>query len=333
MSKNSDYQNTGKTAGLALGSLLLLGLAACSQESAQEQAADTAPAAPAPYVFDRPAVPPGPPASDLLGRGEYLVEGIVGCGNCHSGRDDDGNFVAGLEYAGNFVIAEPGFTAYAPNITPDPETGIGEWTDAEIERAIREGITRDGRVMGPPMAFPYYRDISSNDMAAIIAYLRARPAVRREIPESTFNIPLPPNWGPPVTGPVPDVPRTDQIAYGRYLSHTLGHCTQCHTPLVNGVEDFSRIGAGMNIYPQPFGYEWSALAANITQHETLGIGAWTDDEIKRAITIGISRDGRQLLPFMGFDFYARISDEDLDAIVAYVKTLPPSEATPPAGEE
>lgn len=329
MLKKLDY----KTTGLALGSLVLLGLTACTQEAAPpESAADTAAPAPAPAaepVFQRDPVPPSPPASDLLGRGEYLVEGIVGCGNCHHGRDENGEFVPGMEYAGNFVIAEPGLAAYAPNITPDPETGIGDWTDDEIERAIREGINRDGRVMGPPMAFAYYREISSNDMAAIIAYLRSRPAVRNEVPESTYDIPLPPNWGPPVTAPVPDVPRDDQIAYGRYLAHSLGHCTQCHTPLVNGVEDFSRIGAGMNIYPQPFGVEWSALAANITQHETLGIGAWTDDEIKRAITQGISRDGRQLLPFMGFSFYERISDEDLDAIVAYIKTLPPSEATPP----
>lgn len=319
-----------ETVGVTIGSLLLLGLAACSQDQMPAESSGGAASAPAPApVFQRESVPPSPPASDPLGRGEYLVESIVGCGNCHHGRDDEGQFVPGMEYAGNFVIAEGGFTAYAPNITPDPETGIGQWTDREIERAIREGINRDGRVMGPPMAFPYYREISSNDMAAIIAYLRSRPAVRNEVPVSTYNIPLPPNWGPPVTEPVPDVPRDDQVAYGRYLAHSLGHCTQCHTPLVNGVEDFSRIGAGMNIYPQPFGYEWSALAANITQHETVGIGAWTDDEIKRAITQGISRDGRQLLPFMAFDFYAKISDEDLDAIVAYVKTLPPSEATPP----
>ncbi len=258
-----------------------------------------------------------------------MVEGIVGCGNCHSGRDDDGNFVPGLEYAGNFVIEEPGLLAYAPNITPDVETGIGGWTDEEIERAIREGITVEGRVMGPPMAFPYYRDISSNDMAAIIAYLRAQPAVSRTVPESEFTIPLPPNWGPPIEQPVADIPRSDRLAYGRYLTHTLGHCTQCHTPLVEGVEDFSRIGAGMNIYPMPFGYEWSALAANITQHETLGIGLWSDDEIKRAITQGIGINGRVMLPFMGFDFYDRISDEDLELIVEYVKTLPPSEATPP----
>jgi mono/diheme cytochrome c family protein len=338
MSKHSFIPMPQKGAALALGNLLLLGLVGCSQDSAPEESASApAPAAvPAnePYVFDRAPVPPSPPASDLVGRGEYLVEGIGGCGNCHSGRDEDGAFVPGLELAGNFVIEEGIFTAYAPNITPDMETGIGAWSDEEVERAIREGIARDGRVMLPPMAFPYFRDISSNDMDAIIAYLRSVPAVSREVPPSVGKVPgMPPeSWGPPVTEPIPDIPRSDRLAYGRYLTHTVGHCTQCHTPLVNGLEDFSRIGAGMNIYPMPFGFEWSALSANITQHETLGIGAWTDDEIKRAITKGISRDGRQLLPFMGFDYYDRISDEDLELIVEYIKTFPPAEATPPTPE-
>lgn len=266
----------------------------------------------------------------LLERGEYLVEGIGGCGNCHSARTPDGEFIPGMEYAGNFVIEEPGFRAYAPNITPDPETGIGEWTDDEIERAIREGIDRDGNVMGPPMSYPFFRDISTRDMDAIIAYLRTVPAVRNEVPESVITMELPPNWGPPVEEPIPDIDPSDQIAYGRYLAHTVGHCTDCHTPLVMGQHDFSRTGAGGNVFHQPFGFTWSALAANITQHEELGIGAWTDDEIKRAITDGVSRDGRQLLPFMGFDYYARITDEDLDAIVAYLKTLPPATALPPA---
>lgn len=329
----------GKKFWLTIACVLSLGLAACSQDAemaAEEAAAAAEPEAPAAYVFDRPPVPPSPPQSDLLGRGEYLVESIGGCGNCHSGRNADGELVPGLELAGNFVIEEGAFIAYAPNITPDTETGIGEWTDQEIERAIREGITREGRVMVPPMAFMYFRDISSNDMAAIIAYLRSVPSVRREVPESVAKLPevLPPAWGEPVTEPVPDIPRSDRLAYGRYLTHTVGHCTQCHTPLVEGIEDFSRIGAGMNLFPTPFGsnVEWSALAANITQHETLGIGAWTDDEIKRAIVEGISRDGRVMVPFMGFEYYNRISDEDLDLIVEYIKTFPPAEATPPTGE-
>lgn len=257
------------------------------------------------------------------------MNGVIGCGNCHSSRTDEGVFIQDMELAGNFVIEEPGFTAYAPNITPDEETGIGTWSDEDIIRAVREGIRPDGSVMGPPMAYPFYRDISDGDMAAIVAYLRSVPPVRNEVPASVYNIPLPPNWGPPVES-VPEPPRDDPMVYGRYLTHTLGHCTDCHTPLVQGAHDFSRTGAGGNLFPQPFGFTWTALVPNITQHPDLGIGRWTDEEIKRAITQGVSRNGRQLLPFMGFNYYENITDEDLDSIVAYLKTLPPATAEPPA---
>lgn len=317
--------------GLAAGCAFVA--TACSQQESSPATDEPAAAAPpaAAQPAPQPAAPAAAPASadeELLARGDYLMNGVVACGNCHSSRTEDGEFIEGMELAGNFVIEEPGFTAYAPNITPDEETGIGSWTDEDIIRAVREGIRPDGTVLGPPMAFPFYRDISDRDMQAIVAYIRNVPPVRNEVPRSTYNIPLPPNWGPPVES-VPEPDRNDQLAYGRYLTHTLGHCTDCHTPLVMGQHDFSRIGAGGNLFPQPFGFPWAALAANITQHEELGIGAWTDDEIKRAITQGVSRDGRQLLPFMGFSFYDNISDEDLDAIVAYLKTLPPATATPP----
>ena len=264
----------------------------------------------------------------LLERGDYLMNSIAACGNCHSPRDENGDLIEGMELAGAFVIEEPAFRAYAPNITPHEESGIGTWTDEEIIRAVREGIRPDGRVLGPPMGFPFYRGISDRDMQALVAYLRQVPPVDNEVPASTYNIPLPENWGPPV-GSVPEPNKDDQIEYGRYLTHNVGHCTDCHTPLVMGAHDFSRIGAGGNYFPMPFGASWSALAANITQHPQLGIGEWTDDEIKQAIRTGTSRDGRQLLPFMAFDWYANISDEDLDAIVAYLRTLEPATALPP----
>lgn len=291
-------QNEGESAGLAQGEA---SVAQAENQSAQQ---------------------------DLLARGDYLMNGIVACGNCHSTRDENGEFVQGMELAGNFVIEEPAFRAYAPNITPDEETGIGSWTDEEIIHAVREGIRPDGSVMGPPMGYPFYRGISDNDMRAIVAYLRSVPAVRNEVPASTYNVPLPPNWGPPIES-VPEPSKDDPIEYGRYLTHNLGHCTDCHTPLVEGQHDFSRIGAGGNLFPMPFAMPWSALAANITQHPELGLGSWSDEEIKRAITDGVSRDGRELLPFMGFEFYENISDEDLDYIVAYLKTLEPATATPP----
>ena len=159
--------------------------------------------------------------------------------------------------------------------------------------------------------------------------------LKRRIPTPSVGVQNPPTAiaTAPVNGGV-GKPRGggNTVAYGRYVAHALGHCTQCHTPLVEGVEDFSRTGAGANPFPQPFGYPWTVIAANITSHPTEGLGEWTDDEIKRAIVYGISRDGRQLLPFMGFDFYEGISDEDLNAIVTYLRSLPPTTAEVPTGE-
>lgn len=267
----------------------------------------------------------------LLARGDYLVNGIVACGNCHSSKTPNGDFIEGMEMAGGFVIEEPAFRAYAPNVTPDTRTGIGGWTDEQIVRAVREGIRPDGRVLGPPMAFEVYRRISDSDIKAIVAYLRSIPAVENEVPLTTYNVPLPPNWGPALDE-VPDVPREDKVAYGEYLFGPLGHCSECHTPLVRGQFDRSRNGAGGNVFVNPVGRNFTAVSSNITQHTEIGLGDWSDEEIKRAIAKGISQDGRQLLQFMGFSYYENITEEDLDAIVAYMRTIPPATGEPEPNE-
>ncbi len=260
----------------------------------------------------------------LLARGTYLAEGIVACGNCHTPKDANVLPIEDMRLAGAFVIEEPVLTAYAPNITMDEETGIGTWTDEEIIRAIREGVRPDGTIIGPPMPILSYRHMSDYDVRAIVAYLRSIPPVSNVVPRSEFNIPLPESWGPPL-GEVADVSRDDPLAYGTYLNH-LGHCMECHTPLVEGQFDFSRTGEGGYVFHNIFGLEFTAVAANITTHSGLGIGAWTDDEIKHAITQGVSRDGRALLPAMGFRYYRNVSDADLDALIAYLRTVPPQPA-------
>ena len=261
----------------------------------------------------------------VLERGAYLVNGIVACGNCHTPRNADATANTDMRLAGGFVIEEPGFTAYAPNITQDLETGIGAWSDEEIMRAIREGVRRDGTIIGPPMPIPSYRGMSDSDVRAIVAYLRTVTPVRNKVPRSVFNIPLPESWGPPL-GTVADVSRDDLLAYGTYLGNALGHCMECHTPMVDGSFDFSRTGAGGFLLQKPLGLEIAAVTANITPHPEQGIGAWTDEEIKTAITQGISRDGRKLAPIMAFPYYQNISDEDLDALIVYLRSIPPQPA-------
>jgi len=229
------------------------------------------------------------------------------------------------------------FEAYAKNLTPDMETGIGSWTEDQIVDAIRNARRPDGTFMGPPMSFGWYKGMSDTDAHAIAKYVKSVPAVRNQVPKSTFQIPGgPPEgniYGPIVTS-VPDVPKTDQVAYGKYLAGPIGHCMDCHTTYVMGQIDMTQLGRGGNVYSKPFIYDWAAVSANITSHPTAGLGGWTDAEIKHAIQEGESRDGRKLLPFMPYWLYKKMEPSDLDAIVAYLRSLPPLDraAAAPANE-
>lgn len=255
-------------------------------------------------------------------RGRYLVETIAGCGNCHTPRGPGGVFAADKHMAGGFVIDEKPFRAVTSNITPDKETGIGNWTDAQLAKAIREGIRPDGSLIGPPMPFGLYRKLSDSDLNAIVAYLRTLKPVKNKVEKSVYRIPLPPAYGPPVAS-VPDVARTDKVKYGEYLAGPVGHCVECHTPMGDkGHPDWSRIGQG----GMPFNGPWGvAVACNITPHPEDGLGKWTDAEIKRAITKGIGRDGRKLKPPMAYAYYAKMTEADLDAMVAWLRTVKPAE--------
>lgn len=318
-----------------------MGLAACARE---EEPAPP-PAAPPPAATPAPAPAPAPAAAaaevirdsaDPLQHGRYLVETIAGCGNCHTPRLPDGTPDNSKNLAGAFVIQEPVFNAYAQNITPDMETGIGSWTEDQIVDAIRNARKPDGTFMGPPMSFGWYKNMSDTDVRAIAKYIKSVPAVRNEVPPATYSIPGgPPEnniFGPIVTS-VPDVPKTDIVKYGEYLAGPVGHCMDCHTTYVMGQIDMAQLGRGGNVYARPFIYDWAAVSANITSHPEAGLGSWTDAEIKRAITEGISRDGRELLPFMPYWLYKKMEPSDLDAIVAYLRTLPPlGAAAAPAAE-
>src|SRR5262249_37510991 len=146
---------------------------------------------------------------------------------------------------GGMKFDEPFGVAYAPNITPDPETGIGKWTDAQIMTAIREGKRPDGSLIGPPMPIPLYRGISDEDAQAMVAYLRTVKPIVNKVPKPESKIPLPPAYGPPV-GKIETPPRADKLKYGAYLAGPVGHCLECHsTPGPNGAPDFvNAAGAG-----------------------------------------------------------------------------------------
>jgi len=255
----------------------------------------------------------------LIERGGYLMNSIVACGNCHVRRDKDWRPQPELGLSGGMVFDEEPFKAYAPNITPDPETGIGKWSDAQLIRAIREGIRPDGSLIGPPMPIPFYRDMSDDDAKALVAFLRAQAPVKHVVPRSEYRMKLPPAYGPPIKSKIAAPPRSDLVRYGAYLAGPLGHCTDCHTPWVQGVPDMKRVGAGGNPLKGPWGV---TVSRNLTPHET-GLKGWSDAEIARAIREGKSRNGSQLRPPMAFGWYRNINDDDMKALIAYLRSLKP----------
>lgn len=256
-------------------------------------------------------------AETPLERGTYLMQTIVACGNCHTPQGPDGP-APGRELAGGTPFNEGFGTAYAPNITPDKESGIGKWTDQQIITAIREGKRPDGSIIGPPMPIAMYRGISDSDAKAIVAYLRKVPAVSNKVQKSQYKVPLPPAYGPPV-GQVDAPLSSSKIAYGKYLAGPLGHCMECHsTPNDKGIPDFvNKTGGGGLSFNGPWGISY---APNITP---TGIGKWRDADIKTAVRTGVRADGTKLKPPMGFHYYKGIKDGDLDSIVAYLRTLKP----------
>lgn len=276
---------------------------------------------------------PGRAAGDI-DRGRYLVDSVMACGNCHTAKDSEARPIRSRHLAGGGVTWDvPPFGGAAPNITPDRETGIGRWSDEEIRRALVEGERpAHGRLAGVPLGAPMpvnlYRALTRADQDAIVAYLRSVPAVRNEVAVPTRRTPV-------KRAPYPDAQRAygaadlrDPVRRGAYLA-ALAHCMECHTPSSpQGSLYGTAMGLGGKAFAPPAitGFpEWwkGAVSRNITPHPELGIGRWNDAEVKRAIREGVSRDGRTLSPPMPFENYAEMTEADLDALVAWLRSLPP----------
>jgi mono/diheme cytochrome c family protein len=167
------------------------------------------------------------------------------------------------------------------------------------------------------MPVPFLRGVSDNDLAAIIAYLRAQPAVKNAVEKSSYKIKLPPNYGPAV-GKVAHPDESNNVRYGGYLV-AMGHCMDCHTPDVKGQLDMARMGAGGRAFPGPYGV---SISRNLTPHDS-GLKGWKDEEIIRAVQTGVGRDGTHYKPPMAFDWYRNVSQADMRSIVAYLRSLKP----------
>ena len=251
-------------------------------------------------------------------RGRYLVRGIGTCGNCHAATPAGEFPSADRPLSGGNAILAPIFRAYPSNITPDKATGIGNWTADQIVVAMRDGKRPDGSLVRPPMPVPFIAHISDDDAQAVAAYLLTLPAVNHKVPDSTYKVPMPPSYGPPV-GHVTAPPTSDKAAYGGYLA-AIGHCLECHTPLAQGRPDMAKLGAGGRLLEEETG---QATSANITPDKDTGIGTWSDAQIIKALTTGERPDGRLLGRPMPWYFYQNMTPQDLDALVAWLHTLKP----------
>jgi mono/diheme cytochrome c family protein len=248
-------------------------------------------------------------------RGHYLVKGILGCESCHSPKDwsqHGAPVLAGLDLAGQ-SLSLPGFPGMlvAPNLTPDPETGSANWTDDQIARAIREGIKHDDTTLFPMMPYVEYRTLSDEDVASVVVYLRSVTPVRNPLPKSKVNFPV--NYlvrsaPEPVTQPVP-APASDPVSRGRYLVK-LG--CGCH----NAGEKLGYIGG--DHLAGPWG---DVTSANITPDPS-GINYYSEAGFVAVLRTGYV-GARKLNSIMPFGVFKNLTDDDLKAIFAYLRTLPP----------
>ncbi len=270
-------------------------------------------------------------AQSPVERGSYLVNTIMACGNCHTPRDAGGKPVTERAFSGGgLTLATPAFVTTAPNITPDIETGIGSWNDAEIKHALVTGMRPDhGHLAGVPLAavMPanFYKALLPDDLDAIVAYLRTIKPIRNEVPEPVYKAPVHRDPYPDAEAGFSKAMFADAAKRGAYLV-TIGHCMECHSAFSRGVSDFrTGLGRGGRAFPprdgEPAGPP--SIAANITSDTAAGIGGWTDPEIERAITKGIARDGRTLKQPMAYGYYASLKPSDLADIIAYLRTVPP----------
>jgi len=272
-------------------------------------------------LFSAPAL--AQPQAELIKRGEYVFRAGV-CYSCHT--DEKGG---GQPLAGGLPLKTPFGTFYSPNITPDRDTGIGRWSDADFARALKEGIRPDGAHYFP--AFPYttYTRMTDEDIRALKAYLFAQPPVHR--PNRPHDIPPPFSWrflqigwkmmffdqGTFKANPA----KSAEINRGAYLVEALAHCGECHTPR-NPLGGMDR---KMWLAGTPDGPE-GERAPNITPDKETGVGSWSAGDLIEALKTGTKPDFDNLQGTM----YSAIShglkyltEDDLKAIVAYLKDVPP----------
>lgn len=277
-----------------------------------------------------------PTDPETVARGEFLYKDSLICWDCHASQGahgPDAPQAGGQEFDLTDVGVPGGFGyVYAANLTSDPETGIGNWTDGEIVRALREGLDPEGNLLFPIMEAEMWHGLSDEDALALVAYLRTLYPVRNEVPPNRLTIMAKAlialgvvKSQPSVTEPVVAPPRGPTVEYGEYLAWRVSGCSGCHTPRSpqTGQYDFSQPLAG-GLFPFAQGL-YETTGSNLTPDPATGIGDWTEDQFITAMRTGLKPEGTVMVPFMPWPSYSGWDTDDLRAVWLYLRSLDPVE--------
>jgi len=274
----------------------------------------------------RAADPTGVPAdlanADVVKRGEYLAL-AADCRACHTVSRD-------RLYAGGLPILLPFGTLYSTYITPDKETGIGNYSDQDFLNAVQRGIRPDGTRLYPAMPFPSYTRMTDADALAIKAYLFSLPAVRAQNLPSTFGFPYNQRWLMGIWSAFfnedsrfrPVSTQSAEWNRGAYLAEALAHCGECHTPrnLALALDNRNKFAGALTA-------GWYAF--NISSDNGSGIGAWSDDEVRNYLSTGHAAGRGTAAGPMGEavdQSFKDIASSDIRALVTYMRSIPPIES-------
>ena len=265
---------------------------------------------------------------DLERRGQYLVD-LLGCANCHTegqlfDRPVPNGYLAGSSTGIGYPNdANPGIV-FPANLTPHRETGLGNWTDDEIARAIREGVSRDGTALFPVMPYLDFASMDDEDVASVVVYLRSIPAVRNVVPVRQLPFPLEyiaRTIPKPVSQPQPSHPAATPEDRGKYLV-TIASCGGCHTPADEQGAPMTALAFGGGArFEDPGNNMTPIFSMNITQ-DASGIAHYDESLFIQVLHSG-QITGRMLSHIMPFEFFRNITDDDLRDMWAYLKSRPP----------
>lgn len=263
--------------------------------------------------------PPGAADADAVTRGKYIA--IAGdCVACHTAPESKDAF------AGGYAISTPFGGIFASNITPDKETGIGDWTERDFYRAVRHGKGKESENLYPAMPYNAYVKVSDRDMHDLWMYMRSVKPVHYAVPETDLGFPYNirlamMGWNLLFyknSGFKPDAGRSAQWNRGAYLVEGLEHCGACHTPknLLGGDRDAWLQGSNLS--------EWHA--PDITSNSYTGIGGWSVDQITDYLKLGSNHVAVASGPMAEAvtNSTQHLTREDLQAIAVYLKSQPDS---------